>query len=60
MKYEKYMKIEDKYEACKAIALSEELSLVEIEEALDQYAKLHNITTEEMAFYPNGERVIQP
>lgn len=60
MKYEKYMKIANKYEACKAIALSEELSLMEIQEAVELYAKTHGITVDEMAFYPNGERVIQP
>lgn len=60
MKYEKYMKIADKYEACKAIALSKELGLTEIEEALDLYTKIHGITLDEMTFYPNGERVIQP
>ena len=59
MKYEKYMKIEDKYKACRAIALSEELGLVEIEEAMEQYARMHGIPTDEMAFYPNGDKVIQ-
>ena len=27
---------------------------------VEQYAEMHGITTDEMSFYPNGERVIQP
>ena len=60
MKYEKYLKIPDPHEALKAIALSEALGLNEIEEAVALYAEIHGITTEEMAYYPNGERVLQP
>ena len=59
MKYREYLTINDPHEALKTIALSEELSLEEIEEAVTMYAKLHGITVEEMSYYPNGENVIQ-
>ena len=52
------MKMEDKYEVTKLICLSEELSIPEMEEAMQRYADLHGIDTMEMAFYPNGDRVI--
>lgn len=60
MKYREYLKIQDPHEALKAIALSETLGLEEIEEAVALYAEVHGITVEEMSFYPNGERVLQP
>ena len=55
---EAIMKMEDKYAVTKLICLSEDLSIEEMEEAMQRYADLHGIDTMEMAFYPNGERVI--
>lgn len=59
MKYKEYLTINDPHEALRAIALSEKLSLEEMEEAVALYAELHGITVEEMSYYPNGENVIQ-
>ncbi len=63
MDWDKIMEIKDPHKALLAIAEKVEtdnLGLVEMESRVEQYANLHGITTDEMAFYPNGERVIQP
>ncbi len=36
----------------------ENLSLEEMEDMMEMYAEMHNTTTEQMAYYPNGENVI--
>ena len=57
------MKMENPHEALKAIEKkveAENLPLQELEDRVDQYANLHGIDPVEMAFYPNGERVLQP
>ena len=63
MDWKTIMEMEDPHEALKAIMAKvekENLSVEEIEDKADEYANLHGITTWEMAFYPNGEQVLQP
>ncbi len=38
----------------------EMLPLEEMAKAVEKYAEKHGITVEEMAYYPNGENVLQP
>ena len=55
------MAIENPHEALMQIAEkveTENLSVQEMEDRTEQYAKLHEIDALEMAFYPNGDRVI--
>ena len=61
MDWSKIMEMKDPHEALKAImrkARSEMTPLEELEERVEQYANLHGIEVDEMAFYPNGERVL--
>ena len=63
MSWNEIMNIKDPHKALLAIAEkieADDLGLVEMENRVEQYANLHGITPDEMAFYPNGERVIQP
>lgn len=63
MDWDKIMEMKDPHKALLAIAEkieADDLGLVEMENRVEQYADLHGITPDEMAFYPNGERVIQP
>ncbi len=63
MDWDKIMEMEDPHKALLAIVEKiemDDLGLVEMEDRVDQYANLHGITVDEMAFYPNGKRVIQP
>ena len=55
--------MENPHEALKAIAKKidiENLSIQEMEDRITQYLNLHNIDLEDMAFYPNGGRVLDP
>lgn len=54
------MAIEDPRKAYIAIATDREISLIEKEQLLDEYLKEHNVDEDEMAYYPNGERVLTP
>ena len=61
MDWDEIMKMKDPHEALKAMdrkVEAEDISLVEMEEMVLKYAKLRRITVDEMAFYPNGERVL--
>lgn len=61
MDWDKIMEMKDPHKALLAIAEkieADDLGLVEMENRVEQYADLHGITTDEMAFYPNGERVL--
>lgn len=63
MEWKQIMEMSDPHKALLAIAEkieADDLGLVEMENRVEQYANLHGITPDEMAFYPNGERVIQP
>ena len=63
MEWKQIMEMHDPHKALLAIAEkieADDLGLVEMESRVEQYANLHEITTDEMAFYPNGERVIKP
>ena len=62
MEWKAIMEMRDPHEALKRIVQKvevENLSLQELEDRVEQYAKMHGITTDEMAFYPNGDKVIQ-
>jgi len=37
---------------------SENLLIQDMENMVEKHAKLHSITVNKMAFYPNGERVL--
>lgn len=61
--WDKIMKIRDPHEALKAIDNkidAENLSIEEMEARIYEYANLHHIYIDEMAFYPNGGRVLDP
>lgn len=63
MEWKEIMAMHNPHEALKQIEKkieTENLSLQVMEDRVEEYATLHGITTDEMAFYPNGERVIQP
>lgn len=55
------MEMKDPHEALKAILRKAREEMTPLEEVMDraeQYASLHGIEVDEMAFYPNGERVL--
>lgn len=52
------MEIKDPREAYKTIALEESLSMDERMDLVDQYAETHKIDPLEMAYYPDGTRVM--
>ena len=61
MSWDEIMKISDPHEALKQIEQkirTENLLLQEMEDKVEEYANLHGIDTFDMAFYPNGERVL--
>ena len=61
MEWKQIMEMRDPHKALLAIAEkieADDLGLVEMEDRVEEYAKLHGIDTMEMAFYPNGERVL--
>lgn len=63
MDWNEIMKIENPHKALKAMAHkmdAETLSITEMEERICAYAQLHDIDIDEMAFYPNGGRVLDP
>ena len=63
MDWKTIMEMKDPHEALLAIVKkveTDDLGLVELENRVDQYATLHGVSEDEMAIYPNGERVIQP
>lgn len=57
-KTEEILAISNPNEAYLRLALDESLPLDEKEKILRQYEKKHNVTGDEMAFYPNGEQVL--
>ena len=61
MEWKAIMAMSDPHEALKQIEKkieAENLSLQEMEDRVEEYASLHKIDPMEMAFYPNGERVL--
>ena len=61
MDWNKIMEMKDPREALKAIMRKAEAELTPLEEVMErveQYANLHGIEVMEMAYYPNGERVL--
>lgn len=59
-KMEKILAIEDSHEAYIAIATDRELSMDDMEKIVEKYTEVHNVDDWEMAFYPDGERVLTP
>lgn len=59
-KIQEILSISEPHMAYIRIATDQELSLEEGEIILQLYAEAHKVTFEEMAFYPNGERVLTP
>lgn len=62
MTWDEIMKIEDPREAMKAIdkkAKEEKTAIAEIEKIIEKYTTIHQVTEDEMCFYPNGERVLK-
>ena len=59
-KVERFMAIEDPREAYIAIATDKELTLDIVEKLVEMYMERHNVDEDEMAFYPDGERVLTP
>jgi hypothetical protein len=61
MDWDSIMKMTDPHKALLAIEKkieTENLGLVEMEDRVEEYANLHGIDEYEMAFYPDGERVL--
>lgn len=61
MDWQEIMEIKDPNEAMKQIALKvdrEELPVREMEDWIEEYKRIHNVTVDEMAYYPNGEQVV--
>ena len=56
-KMARLLAIEDPHEAYIAIATDPELPLDIAEKLVDKYVEIHNIDEDDMAFYPDGERV---
>ena len=57
------MELKDPRKAYIEIALlvhREKLSMTVAEDAVDEYIKRYNIDEDDMAFYPDGERVLSP
>ncbi len=59
-KLERILKIEDPHEACIAAATDWELPVDQLMAIIELYQDKHHVTANEMAFYPNGERVLTP
>lgn len=57
-KTEEYLAISNPNEAYLRLTLEENLPVDEIEKIMKLYMEKHNVTATEMAFYPNGERVL--
>ena len=57
-KVEKILAIADPNQAYKMLSTDEEIPLDEAEEILELYQQKHGVTLTEMAFYPNGEKVL--
>ena len=63
MDWKTIMEIENPHEALKAIEKkidTEDLSILEMEEQIAEYAMTHGMDIDKMAFYPNGGRVLDP
>ena len=63
MDWNEIMMIENPHEALKHMAKKvdeENLPLQGMEDRVEEYARRHGITVDEMAFYPNGGRVLDP
>ena len=61
MEWEQIMAIEDPHEALKQMEKKvekENLPIEELETQPARYANLHGITVDQMAFYSNGDRVL--
>ena len=62
-KLAKIMEMEDPHKALIEMArlvYQENLSLEILDNAVTAYTEKHNVEEDEMAFYPNGERVLSP
>ena len=63
MEWNEIMEIENPHKALKAIAHkvdTENLSIEETEERISEYTQRYDIDLDEMAFYPNRGRVLDP
>lgn len=58
MDKEMYLRIKNPNEALLKISTAEDLSIQEVEDILQEYAKQHGVTLEDMAYYPNGDGVM--
>ena len=58
-KMARLLAIEDPHEAYIAIATDPALPLDIAEKLVDKYVEIHNIDEDDMAFYPDGERVLK-
>lgn len=61
MDWNKILEMKDPREALKAMdskVRQENLPLVDMMEMVEKYTQIHGIEMSEMAFYPNGERVL--
>lgn len=59
--WQKIMQNEDPNEALKQIALKvdrEGLPVQEMEDRIEEYKRINNVTVDEMAYYPNGDQVV--
>ena len=52
--------IKDPREAYKALAMNKDIPLDVGEQILTEYREMYKVDEDEMAFYPNGERVLKP
>lgn len=61
MEWDEIMRMDDPHKALIAIYQKvdeESLPVQEMEDRTEQYAKVHGISTFEMAYYPNGDNVL--
>ena len=62
MSWDEIMKIQNPHKALELIeqkVKDENLSFLVMVDKIEQYENMHGVTGDEMAFYPNGERVIR-
>ena len=63
MTWDEIMKIQDPHKALLEIERKireENLPIQDMMDEGERYARIHGITVEDMAFYPDGDRVIGP
>ncbi len=59
-KIARILAIEDPHEAYITMATDWDIPLEVVEKLIGKYAEIHNIDEDDMAFYPDGERVLKP